>query len=384
MTPESQEPTSGAPDPTKVRSTTGVATWEAAFIALLTVGIVVYPLIASDNVFMVRLVGVTFSYAIFALSINIMLGWAGEIPLGHGVFFGGGAYFCAYLMRDHDITFVVAVAIAIAVACLLALLIGLITLRLTGAYFSIVSWGLAGVAVIAANNLTELTGGALGFYGIPTATVGPWTLADPQTYAWVTGATLLIVLAVLWRVRSTRFGVTLNGTRLNERLGTSLGIHAYRERVKAFVFSAGLAALAGAFYITYASIITPDSMSVFVTVEALLMALIGGTGYLVGPVVGAVFFKIVPERLALEADVRQIVFAVLIIFVVLLAPGGLPHVVRRAAGRFKRRRGGVDGEGVSRSTSTRPDEDVSPSAAVNDGSPGSSVSSSEIQEASHG
>ncbi|OKO74275.1 branched-chain amino acid ABC transporter permease [Bradyrhizobium sp. AS23.2] len=288
-----------------------------------------------ENTFVVTLAGYTCAFALFGLSINIMLGGLGEVPLGQCVFFGIGAYGAGIGMVKLGLPFEAAVTIAMLVSIVAAAMIGWLTLRLTGAYFSIVSWGLSGVAVVAALNLADLTGGPLGMFGFPPIAIGPFQLVDPRTYFFVTATILLIVVLLLAAVRSSKFGGAIESIRQNRHLAQSVGVNVFRERLKAFVLSAPIAALGGALCVPYTQIVTPEVLSVANTVDALLMVLIGGTGLLVGPIIGAMIFSVIPYYLSLDPNVRILVFSTAIIVIMVFAPGGLHQIVKGLLERAK-------------------------------------------------
>lgn len=318
---------------------------ELVTVGVLLVAVVLFPFVLGDNRFMQGVIGYTMVVAIFAYSIYIMLSWTGEMALGQSLYFGLGAYVSALLMKDSGLPFLLAMLLAIVVSAVLALVLGMITLRLTGSYFTIVSWGVSAVAVVVANSLKDVTGGALGLIGIPTATIGPLGLNDPKTYLWVGGVTLILVVLLLAIVRRSAIGVRANAARMNRKLAQSLGAPVYRDRVWLFVLSASVAALSGAFAVSYFRIVTPGILGVFTTVDALLMVLLGGVSFLLGPVIGAFFFRLVPEAIQISPEVRTLVFSVLIIVLMLFAPGGLPEVVQRVKDLWGKRRSATRGSG---------------------------------------
>lgn len=306
--------------------------WEwAALAAICAVGLLL-PVLVGDNGFILGLMGYTMAFAIFALSLGVMLGWAGEIALGQAMFFGMGAYVSAILMKTYGLGFVSATAVAILVTAASAMLIGAITLRLAGAYFSIVFWGVSGIAVVVANNWNSVTGGALGLYGVPSGTLGFFDLSQNDDYLRASTAMLVLVVTGLAVLRRSSLGVGVNATRMNMPLARSLGINAYLKRVQIFVVSASMAALSGALIVPHNRIVTPEIMSVFVTVDGLVMALIGGVGYLLGPVLGATFFSFIPEVVDIEPATRAVTISVLIIVVMLATPKGLIDLVARSSG----------------------------------------------------
>lgn len=301
------------------------AAWVAAIAAF---GMVV------TNPFVVTLAGYTCAFALFALSINVMLGGLGEVPLGQTVFFGIGAYASAIAMKTFGLPFELALVIAMAMAIVAAAAIGALTLKLTGAYFSIVSWGLTGVALVAAMNLEHITGGPLGVFGFPSISFAGVALAEPRGYFFVSAGVLAVVIVLLAAVRDSRFGAAIESVRQNPHLARSMGIDVFRQRLKAFLLSAPIAALAGALCIPYTQIVTPEVFAVSNTVDALLMVLLGGSRLLAGPIVGAVIFSVIPYFFDMDPNVRILVFSSAIILIMIFAPGGLHQLTSALVGRF--------------------------------------------------
>jgi branched-chain amino acid transport system permease protein len=306
-----------------------ILTVVAAMVAIALFGFVV------NNVFFVTLAGYTCAFALFALSINVMLGGLGEVPLGQCVFFGIGSYAVGIGMVKYGLSFEAAAALGMAVSIVAAAIIGWLTLRLTGAYFSIVSWGLSGVAMVAALNLTDLTDGPLGIFGFPPIKLGPLLLVDPRSYFFATAVILLLTLLLLVAVKYSKFGSAIESIRQNRHLARSVGVDVFRERLKAFVLSAPIAALSGALCVPYTQIVTPEVFSVSNTVDALLMVLIGGTGWLGGPIIGAAIFSIVPYYLNMDPNVRILVFSSAIVVIMIFAPGGLYLIAKRLSERIR-------------------------------------------------
>lgn len=314
---------------------------ESVYAVCAIAVIVVFGLTFSDP-FIVTLAGYTCAFALFALSINVILGGVGEVPLGQCLFFGVGAYGVAIGMGKLGLAFEVAVLIALVMSVVWAAIIGAITLRLTGAYFSIVSWGLTGVALVAATNLDEITGGPLGLFGFPPITVGPLQLSDPQTYFMVTAIVLLATILFLVAIRRSPFGAAMESVRQNPHLARSVGVDVARVRLRAFLLSAPLAALAGALSVPYTQIVTPEVFNVANTVDGLLMVLLGGARLIVGPVIGAGMFTLIPQVMNLDPNVRILVFSLIIILIMMFAPGGLHQLGVALRDRFARKKD-VDG-----------------------------------------
>lgn len=304
-------------------------------LAAAVAAIAGFGLVVSDA-FILTLAGYTCAFGLFALSINVMLGGIGEVPLGQCLFFGVGSYGAAIGMLKLGLPFEAAALLGMAVAVVAAAAIGVVTLRLTGAYFSIVSWGLTGVAMVAAINLEGLTGGPLGMFGFPPITIGPLQLGTPQTYFYVTAAMLLLAVLFLVAVRRSPFGAAMESVRQNRHLAQSVGVDVTRVRLKAFMLSAPLAALGGALCVPYAQIVTPEVFNVGNTVDGLLMVLLGGSQIIAGPVIGAAIFTLIPHFLELDPNVRILLFSSVIILIMMFAPGGLHQLGLALRDRLRR------------------------------------------------
>ena len=293
---------------------------------------------SSSDAYVLTLAGYTCAFALFALSINVILGGIGEVPLGQCLFFGIGSYSAAIGMK-HGLPFEVASLVAIVASLVAAAVIGAITLRLTGAYFSIVSWGLTGVAMVAATNLDQITGGPLGLFGFPPITIGPLQLSDPRIYFFASAVILLAAILVLVAVRRSPFGAAMESIRQNRHLARSLGVDVTGIRLKAFVLSAPFAAIAGCLCVPYSQIVTPEVFNVGNTVDGLLMVLLGGSQLIVGPIIGAVIFTLIPQVLDLDPNVRILVFSAIIILIMVFAPGGLYQLANAVYGRWGKESG---------------------------------------------
>jgi branched-chain amino acid transport system permease protein len=285
--------------------------------------------------FLLTLAAYTSALALFALSINVMLGGVGEVPLGHCLFYGVGAYGVGISMKHLGMSYGTGVLIGIVASMTLACVVGALTLRLSGAYFAIVSWGLAGVAVVVALNLEPITGGSMGLFGLPSMTILSLDLSRADRYFYVSAAVLVVAVILLNALRHASFGVALESIRQNRHLAASVGIAVFRQRLKAFVCSAALASVAGALTVPYTQIVTPESLGVNLTVDALLMVLLGGARWIFGPIVGAVVFSILPFYLEMDANVRLLAFSIAIILIMIFVPGGFHQLGLAAVSRLK-------------------------------------------------
>lgn len=311
---------------------------DRTFLAMVAASIVAIAVCGTlvQSTFLLTLAAYTCALALFALSVNVMLGGVGEVPLGQSLFFGIGAYGIGICMKKYGMSYEAGLLVGTLTSTLVSLVVGAVTLRLTGAYFSIVSWGLASVAVVVAINLEHFTGGGMGLFGLPPMHVLGLDLSQPRLYFFVAAAVLVLAVVVLMAVRTSRFGSALKSVRQNRHLASSLGIDVFRQRLKAFVLSGALASLAGGLSVPYTQIVTPEALGISLTVDALLMVLLGGTRWLAGPIVGAMVFSIIPFYLEIDVNVRTLVFSVGIIAIMMFVPGGLQQlglaIVRKLKG----------------------------------------------------
>lgn len=286
---------------------------------------------------------ITGIFTIAAMSLNLLLGYTGQLSLGHVAFFGIGAYTTALMSLGFDVSLgkswhlVVApkpvatsLAVAIIVSAFFGWLIGRLSFKVRGAYFVIVSVSFAEVMRLVALNWVELTQGPMALNNIPPVTLWLPSLGEyrflgktPNYYLMLAiGAISYVLIARLVRSRAGRAMIAL---RENEPLATSVGVDVTRYLVLATVVSAAIAGTAGALYAHYVRIVDPDIFLFIYTVTMVIMVVTGGKGTLAGPIVGGLIFGIVPEvlRLVARPEVQWIIYGALMILIVYFLPKGI-------------------------------------------------------------
>ncbi len=283
---------------------------------------------------------------IAAMSLNLLLGYTGQLSLGHVAFFGIGAYASALTSLGFTVSIFgfrivhepwpvfAGFVIGIAVAGLCGYAIGKLSFKVRGAYFVIVTISFAEVTRLVALNWVELTQGPLALNNIP-----PFTLAFPglgEYTLWGKVPNYYLVLAVgalayvfIKRLVQSRMGRAMIALRENESLATSVGIDVTRFLVLAAVVSASIAGAAGALYAHFVRIIDPDIFLFIYTVTMVIMVITGGKGTLAGPIVGGLIFGMLPIALrAWAAPTAQwIIYGLLMILVVFFLPRGIVPAV---------------------------------------------------------
>ena len=268
-------------------------------------------------------------FGVLALSLNLLLGYTGQLSLGHAAFFGIGAYTSALLTLTLEWSFWPALAAAIALAGAAGWFIGRLSLKLRGAYFVLVTISFAGVISLVSVNWIELTNGPLGLPGVPAPELGPWSLRTKTAYYYLVLAAVALSYVVSRRLVGSRIGRAFVALRENEALAESIGVDVTHYLVLAAVVSAAMAGLGGSLYAHYTRFVSPEVFLFSYTVTMVIMVVAGGKGTLAGPLVGAVLFTALPEalRAATSWQWQMLAYGVLLVLLVVFMPRGIvPHI----------------------------------------------------------
>jgi branched-chain amino acid transport system permease protein len=265
----------------------------------------------------------TFMYVTLASSWNILAGYTGYASFGHAAFFGLGAYTAALLITRLQVHWLLASLTGGLVAALLALPLGFILLRLRGPYFAISMLGLAAALEVIANSWVTLTRGGAGL-NLPPA------LNLVQVY-FAMGIAMVAVIALSYRIITSRYGLRLFALRDDEQAAEMLGIDTTLHKVSAFVISAFFPGVAGGFYAWNLAYIDPTSVfRPILSIGMVIMTMFGGIGTVAGPVIGAVLLTVLSEGLwARLPEFHRAAYGALIILVVLFVPGGIMGAASR-------------------------------------------------------
>ena len=296
--------------------------------------VLAYPLVFSTP-FQQRLGALVLLYAISASAWNIVGGYAGQASIGHVVFFGCGAYASLAAYQHLGLPPIAGLPIGVAASVLIAAVIGVPTMRLSGHYFSMATIAVAELVRLTVAN-TEWLGGAQGLSGPPVPrTVFDLSFVSALPYYSLFLAVLAGVIALTWHIERSRIGYYLRAIRDSERAARSLGAAAPRYKLYAFILSAALTAVAGALYAAMFGFVDPDSgLGILVSVKMVIMAALGGAGLLFGPLVGAAI--LVPlEEISNNllggkgAGLTFVVYGAIIVLIARFQPGGIVTLIKR-------------------------------------------------------
>jgi branched-chain amino acid transport system permease protein len=294
---------------------------------LCLLGSFLFPLVIKDAYFMhmAILIGI---YTLLAISINLLLGYTGQLSLGHSAFFGVGAYASALTYLTLGVPLWGGMVAAMAVSGLLGWVVARLAFKLRGAYFVIMTIGIAEVLKLVALNWVDLTKGPMGLtdIGVPTvslAGLGKINFGGKVAYYYLILVLVILCIYLQHRLVHSSFGRAFISIRENEDLAESVGINCYRYLVIVVVISACIAGVAGSLYAHYVSFIDPGVFAFFISVNVVMTVIGGGQGTLLGPIIGAILFTLIPEWLRVFGDARMAVYAVVVIFIVIFMPKGI-------------------------------------------------------------
>lgn len=285
--------------------------------------VAVLPLLAPDNYF-VTVVGVTIGlHVILAVSLNLFMGYAGQISLGHAAFAGIGAYTSAILTTRYAVEPWIAIGVALLVVAGFATLIARPILRLKGHYLAMATLGFGIIVNIVMVQEEAYTGGTDGMSGIPPLAIFGWTVdSDLEWYAVVAVVMLAAILASL-NIAASRAGRALKALHGAEIAAQTMGVDTAKAKVQIFVFSALLACFAGSLFAHQQAFVSPSSFNFFASIELVTMVVLGGIGSTFGAVFGAVVLTLLPELLVVFEDFEMLIFGGILILMMIFLPQGL-------------------------------------------------------------
>ncbi len=293
----------------------------------------IYPALALDIL----------SWGLFAVAVDLLLGYAGLLSFGHAAFWGSGGYAAAILARNFQMPFPVAVAAGVAMALLLALPIGYLSIRRRGIYFAMVTLAFAQMVFYVTNEWRPITGGENGVQSVPRILPG-FDLGPPLAFYYAALPFVLVGLWLAYRIVHSPFGHVLVSIRDNEARAQALGYPTHRYKLMAFLLSAGLAGLAGSLFSLGHGFAALDLVHWTTSGTVVMMTILGGIGTLWGSLLGAAFVLLLRDWLSTYTDAWGVATGAIFIVVVLAFRRGLwvtlqnlPQFIRRQNASLRQR-----------------------------------------------
>lgn len=276
-----------------------------------------------DSPYLIRIIEMVAIFSLLGLGLNFLFGYTGQISIGHSAFYAFGAYISAILETKYDVHFLIAWAIAIIFTGVIAYVISFPILKLKGHYLAMATIAFVLIVDTILGQWIPVTGGHDGITILSVSVLGPWL--SQNLYYFIIGSTL-VTIWLLRNISKSSIGRAHQALRDDENGAESLGVPVKRYKVNAFVFSAMLAALAGVWYAHLAMVITPEVFDVNVSIQLLMMVVVGGLGSNLGSILGAIFIIVLPELLYGFQDASMFVDGVIVLLVLLFLPGGLAGI----------------------------------------------------------
>jgi branched-chain amino acid transport system permease protein len=279
------------------------------------------PLLVRDA-YTMRVINVVGINCLLALGLNLVIGVAGQLDAGQAGFYAVGAYAAGILAARFGVPFWLTVLVAAAAAALVALAIGPV-LRLRGVFLAVATLAFGEVVRIVINNWMPVTNGPNGIPGIPFPSVAGFAFDTDQRYFYLILAWVLGCYVAIDRMAESRVGRAMKAVRDNQDAAEAMGIHALRYKMMAFAVAGAFAGVAGALLAHLQTYISPENFTFLTSIDIIFMVVLGGLGSVPGSIVGALVVTVGPEWLRFLKDYRLIVYALIILGVLVLAPRGL-------------------------------------------------------------
>lgn len=295
-------------------------------LVLLLLAALLLPLMAGT--YWVTLTTQFLIFGMLALSADLLLGHAGLFSLCHAAFFAVSAYTTAILQVRYGVSGPTAVAAGVLAGTLLGMVFGL-SVRTRGVYFILVTLAMGYIIWGVGYRWTALTGGDSGITNVPAPAIGGMKITNASQFYYLVLTVVILVLAVYHRLVNSPFGLALRGIKTGEPRMRSLGFRPAAHLYAAFVLSSFMASIAGVLYVYLNRFVNPVSASLHNNVEAVLMAIVGGSGTLLGPFIGAALVLGLRNWVSTFFELHLVVMGLVFIAVVIWAPGGVIGLVRR-------------------------------------------------------
>ena len=300
----------------------GAAKHMKLIVILMIVGLIVFPFFVTNS-YILRIMTVCMMYVMLALSINLLTGFGGLMTMGHAAFWGIGAYTGAILATKVGLGMGVSMIVAAIIAGLFSLLLGLATLRLKGYFLTIVTLGFCEIVRLVELNFSDLTGGALGISAIPKPNLFGIQISDNRGIYYIMLGLVVLAAVVIFNIVYSRIGLAIQSVRDDDIAAAAMGVNVFSSRLIAFIVSAMLAGICGAFYAHYISYISPTIFTTNESMKMLIMTIFGGLGSIPGSIIGASILTVIPEAIRVLAKYRNLIYGVIIVVLMMVKPDGL-------------------------------------------------------------
>jgi len=279
--------------------------------------------LATKNTYYLQIMTFIGINTLLGLGLNMLMGYTGQVSLGHAAFYGIGAYTTAILSGTYGLNPWLALVCAVAAAVFIAFIVGLPTLRLSGYYLAMGTLGFGMIINIVIREWADLTGGASGFVGIPVLEAGSIVFMSGASYYFLVWGIVLVAMIICRRLLASRMGRALRAIHDGENAAVAIGVNTHLLKLQIFMFSAALGAVAGFLYAHFVLFISPGSFGFMFSIKIVTMVVIGGMASVWGALLGAAVLTLLPEVLHGFAEYEMIIFGLILMLVMIFMPQGL-------------------------------------------------------------
>jgi len=297
------------------------------YFALLIL-VCMLPLLITSRYYM-HVTNTAIIFLIIVMGLNYVIGFSGQISLASTAFWGIGAYTSALLTIRLGISFWLALPVSAVFATIAGLLIGFPTLKLKLFYLGIATVGFGEIIALVFLNWTSLTNGSDGIPGIPNPNIGNFVFNSDFRFYYILIGCALLLLFVSIRLKNSRFGRALLAINNNEIAAESFGINAHAYKMAAFALSAFYAGIAGSLYAHLIGFISPDLFVFRQSIIFLCMYMIGGAGFIAGPIIGSVLLTILPELMRFLRGYYMAFYGLLVVVLAIGMPSGISGLIEK-------------------------------------------------------
>lgn len=290
-------------------------------VVATALAVLLLPLLLESS-FYLRIATLVFIFSLAVVGLNLLMGFAGQVSLGHAGFFGIGAYAVAIGPTSLGVPSWLALLAGALGAGLIAFVIGRPILRLRGHYLAVATLGMGLLIAMVFNNEAAWTGGPDGML-VPQLDVAGWTVHGTHAWYWIAGVSLVIGTWIAANVIASPTGRTLRAIHDSEVAARVLGVDVAHYKLIAFVLSAIYAAVAGSYLSLYDGLVTPTEAGFLRSIEFVTMAVLGGLGSVFGSIVGAAVLVVLPQVLTVFQDYEHIMLGLMMIVVMIFLPTGI-------------------------------------------------------------
>lgn len=278
-------------------------------------------------------------YLIFALSLNLLMGYTGLVSLGHAAFWGTGGYAVALLMSKGVVdNFFLCTGAALLASAILACIFGFLALRTSGVYFIMITLALGQMLWALAWRWESFTGGSNGLHGVTRPDfLASWSQVNSISFYYLILIIVIPTILLIYRITTSPFGQTLVGIRENEPRMQALGYNTWRYKYSCYVLAAIFGALAGALKVFQDGSINPGSFSITISGLVVLMVLTGGAGSFAGPILGASVVWVIKSIVSSYTSYWGATLGIILVIIVMFSPQGITPLLTKPLVKLNQR-----------------------------------------------